>query len=221
MRQSAPQAANRRPFNAMHSVGRGLLFFLSFGVAGYVVFAYGLMPLGSLVHSDMKSAFVSHAAGIYVHAFASIAALVLGPFQFSASLRQRYPVAHRWSGRLYLAVGVLAGGLSGLYLSQYAFGGPAARLGFATLAGLWLFTGLRAYLAVRRGAFEEHRKWMVRNFALTLAAVTLRVHLPLSMALGVEFAQAYPVIAWLCWAPNLVLAEWLFNATHSSKARIK
>jgi uncharacterized membrane protein len=198
-----------------------LLFFLTFGVAGYVVFAYGLMPLGSLVHPDMKSAFVSHAAGIYVHAFASIAALILGPFQFSASIRRRHPVAHRRSGRLYLAVGVLAGGLSGLYLSQFAFGGPAARLGFAMLAGVWLFTGLRAYLAVRHGAFVEHRKWMVRNFSLTLAAVTLRIYLPLSMALGIEFAHAYPVVAWLCWAPNLVLAEWLFNAAHSSKARIK
>lgn len=99
--------------------------------------------------------------------------------------------------------------------------GPAARLGFAMLAGLWLLTGLRVYLAVRRGAFEEHRKWMVRNSSLTLAAVTLRIHLPLSMALGIEFAQAYPVVAWLCRAPNLVLAEWLFNTRTSQKARIK
>lgn len=202
----------------MQSVGRALLFFLTFGVAGYVVFAYGLMPLGALVHPDMKSSFLAHPTGIYIHAFASITALVLGPFQFSAGIRQRHAVAHRWSGRLYLAVGVLAGGLSGLYLSQYAFGGPAARLGFAALAGLWLFTGLRAYLAVRRGAFEEHRKWMVRNFSLTLAAVTLRIYLPLSMALGIEFATAYPIVAWLCWVPNIVLAEWRFNAANPAQA---
>jgi len=202
----------------MQSVGRALLFFLTFGVAGYVVFAYGLMPLGAVVHPDMKSSFLAHPAGIYIHAFASITALVLGPFQFSADIRQRHPVAHRWSGRLYLTVGVLAGGLSGLYLSQYAFGGPAARLGFAVLAGLWLFTGLRAYLAVRRGAFEEHRKWMVRNFSLTLAAVTLRIYLPLSMASGIEFASAYPIVAWLCWVPNIVLAEWRFNAGSPDQA---
>lgn len=205
----------------MQSVARGLLLFLTFGVAGYVVFAYGLMPLGALVHPDMKSSFLAHPTGIYIHAFAAITALVLGPFQFSADVRRRHPVAHRWSGRLYLAVGVLAGGLSGLYLSQYAFGGPAARVGFAMLAGLWLFTGMRAYLAVRRRAFEQHRKWMVRNFSLTLAAVTLRIYLPLSMASGIAFATAYPVVAWLCWVPNLVLAEWLFNARLSSQARIK
>jgi hypothetical protein len=43
----------------MQSVGRGLLFFLTFGVAGYVLFAYGLMPLGALVHPDMKSSFLA------------------------------------------------------------------------------------------------------------------------------------------------------------------
>jgi uncharacterized membrane protein len=213
----------RTPIRAfiMHSIAKALLHVLTFGVAAYVVLAYGFMPLGALVHPDMKAAFLTHATGIYLHAFAAVVALVLGPFQFSANIRQQRPVVHRWSGRLYLTVGVLVGGLAGLYLSRHAFGGPVAQLGFALLAGLWLFTGLRAYLAARRGAFEAHRKWMVRNFSLTLAAVTLRIYLPLSMVLGVEFARAYPIIAWLCWVPNIVLAEWRYNSRDSSKFPFK
>jgi uncharacterized membrane protein len=195
----------------MRAISQSLLFFLAFGVAGYAAFAYGVLPLGSLVHPDMKANFLAHSTGIYTHAFASSIALVLGPFQFSARLRQEHSVLHRWLGRTYLAVGVLVGGLAGLYMSQYAFGGPVARLGFAALAVCWLYTGLRAYLAVRRGAFDEHRKWMVRNFSLTFAAVTLRLYLPASMATGVEFAMAYSVIAWLCWVPNVVFAEWQYN----------
>ena len=156
----------------MRLISKGLLYFLTFGVAGYAAFAYGVMPLGSLVHPDMKAGFLTHSAGIYTHVFASIIALVLGPFQFSARLRRKHTDLHRWFGRAYLAMGVLLGGLSGLYLSQYAFGGPMARLGFATLALFWVYTGLCAYLAVRRGAIDEHRKWMVRNFSLTIAAVT-------------------------------------------------
>jgi hypothetical protein len=73
---------------------------------------------------------------------------------------------------------------------------------------LWLFTGWRAYRAARAGAFAAHRAWMVRNFALTFAAVTLRIYVPLSAALGIEFAVAYPFITWLCWVPNLLLAQW-------------
>jgi hypothetical protein len=52
---------------------------------------------------------------------------------------------------------------------------------------------------------------MIRNFALTFAAVTLRIYLPASMAAGMEFEMAYRAIAWLCWVPNLVIAELLFN----------
>ena len=200
----------------MHSLSKGLLFFLAFGVAGYAVFAYGVLPLGSLVHPDMKENFLAHSTGIYTHVFASVVALVLGPFQFSTRLRQKRTRIHRWLGRTYLGVGVLVGGLSGLYMSQYAFGGPVAQLGFAALAALWLYTGLRAYLAVRRGGIDEHRKWMVRNYSLTFAAVTLRFYLPASMAAGVEFALAYPVIAWLCWMPNLAFAEWRYNIAHNN-----
>jgi uncharacterized membrane protein len=199
----------------MHSINKALLYFLAFGVAGYAAFAYGILPLGSLVHPDMQANFLAHSAGIYTHAFASIVALVLGPFQFSSRLRQTRPRVHRWLGRCYLAVGVLVGGLSGLYMAQFAFGGPVARLGFAMLAVFWLYTGLRAFLAIRRRAVDEHRRWMVRNFALTFAAVMLRIYLPASMAAGIDFSLAYPIIAWLCWVPNLLFAEWRYNTTSS------
>ena len=52
---------------------------------------------------------------------------------------------------------------------------------------------------------------MVRNYALTLAAVSLRVYLPLSMIAGADFGTAYAAIAWLCWIPNLLVAEVLCN----------
>ena len=185
-----------------------VLYTLALGVAGYALYAYSVLPLGSLVHPDMKTNFLAHAAGIYTHAFASVMALALGPFQFSTTLRRRHTRLHRWLGRAYLGVGVLVGGSAGLYMSQFAFGGFVARLGFATLAVVWLYTGLRAYLAVRRGAIDEHRKWMIRNFSLTFAAVMLRLYLPASLVAGIEFALAYPVIAWLCWVPNLAYAEW-------------
>jgi len=203
----------------INTINKALLYFLTFGVAGYAAFAYGILPLGSLVHPDMQASFLAHSTGIYTHAFAAIVALVLGPFQFSSRLRQTRPRVHRWFGRVYLAVGVLVGGLSGLYMSQFAFGGSVARLGFAMLAVFWLYTGLRAWLAIRRRAVNEHRCWMVRNFALTFAAVTLRFYLPVSMVAGIDFSLAYPVIAWLCWVPNLLFAEWRYNTASDESTR--
>jgi ABC-type spermidine/putrescine transport system permease subunit II len=59
--------------------------------------------------------------------------------------------------------------------------------------------------------FAAHRRWMIRSFALTFAAVTLRLYLPLGFLLPVSFDDAYRVISFLCWVPNLLAAEWLLR----------
>lgn len=187
------------------------LALLSLGVAGYAIGVYGFLPLGSVVHPDTRATYEAHRAGIYTHVFASAAALCLGPFQFSARLRARRPGLHRALGRLYLGVGVGVGGLAGLVMAFHAFGGPVARVGFACLALAWLYTGYRAYRAIRARDVAAHRRWMVRNFALTFAAVTLRLWLPASFVAGIPFELAYPAIAWLCWVPNLLVAEKFFQ----------
>jgi uncharacterized membrane protein len=193
----------------MRTVRNVTLYFLSFGIAAYAVFGYAVMPLGSLVHPDMKSGFVAHPIGVYFHVFAAAVTLALGPFQFSDRLRASRIQLHRLIGRAYLGVGVLVGGLSGLYLAAFAFGGPVAKTGFAMLAVSWLYTGLRAYLAIRRRAIDEHRKWVLRNFSLAFAAVMLRIYIPVPVLASVDFAVAYPIIAWACWTPNILVAEWM------------
>jgi uncharacterized membrane protein len=194
----------------MATFNRALAYFLIFGVAAYSVYAYTFMPIGAAVYPDMKPAFISNSTAIHIHVFSAVLALALGPLQFSANIRRKHPKIHRWSGRIYLGIGVLVGGLAGLYIARHAHGGIVAQVGFSLLALLWLYTGARAYLSVRSGAFEEHRQWMVRNYALTLAAVTLRLYVPAAIIAGFEFAAAYQVIAWLCWAPNLLVAEWRY-----------
>lgn len=191
----------------MHALNKFLFHFLALGVAAYALVVYAVLPLGVLVHPDMKASFELHPIGIYMHVFSAMFALALGPFQFSARLREKNGRLHRWLGRLYLGVGVLLGGLSGLTMSRYALGGVTGQLGFAALALCWMGTGLAAYLAVRRGDIAAHRRWMVRNLALTLAAVCLRLYLPVLLVAGVPFEVAYPLVAWLCWVPNLFVAE--------------
>jgi predicted membrane protein DUF2306 len=185
---------------------------------GYAGAVYGQFPLGVAVHPDMRATFETHRLGIYAHVFASACALAFGPFQFSTKLRAKHLRLHRWSGSLYLGVGVLVGGFAGLLMAAHAFGGLLARFGFACLALGWLYTGARAYLAIHARDVIAHGRWMVRNFSLTFAAVTLRLWLPASMASGIAFEFAYPMIAWLCWVPNLLVAELLFNKTSTSGA---
>ncbi len=48
---------------------------------------------------------------------------------------------------------------------------------------------------------------MIRSFAMTFSAVTLRIYMLLAGMLSFDMVSAYPAIAWLCWAPNAILAE--------------
>lgn len=66
----------------MRTINNVVLFFLAFGVAGYALVVYGMLPLGSLVHPDMQANYSIHNFGIYTHVFAASVALLLGPFQF-------------------------------------------------------------------------------------------------------------------------------------------
>ena len=174
---------------------RGLVFFLSGGVAAYAVLMYGLGPGAKVLPPEMQANFAAHHLAIHTHIFASALALLLGPLQFSTRLRQRWPRLHRWVGRVYLGGAVLLGGGAGLFMAPHAHGGFVAKLGFAALACAWLYSGLRAYLAVRQRNFVAHRRWMLRNFALTLAAVTLRLYLPLAAVAGLRFELVYPLVA--------------------------
>ena len=193
------------------SAGAMAMLLLSLGVAGYALVMYTVAPLGRFLHPDMRAAFEANRVVVYVHVFASSVALLLGPFQFMNGLRARRLNLHRWMGRLYLGVGVLLGGLAGLHMAFHAYGGIVSQLGFGALALAWLYTGMRAYLAIRARDVAAHRRWMVRNFALAFGAVTLRLWLPGSVAAGIPFELAYPAIAWLCWVPNLVVAEQILK----------
>jgi len=165
---------------------------------------------GDVFHPHFREKYMANLPVIWTHGIAAIAALVIGPAQFIPAIRRRWPRAHRISGRVYL-VGILIGGLSGFYMGAIAFGGFISQFGFCMLAVLWLYTGWLALATVLRRDFASHRAWMIRNYALTFAAVMLRIELSLWQMAGLEFETIYPYIAWISMLPNLAIAELIIN----------
>ena len=143
---------------------------------------------------------------LIIHVAGAATALLLGPAQFFPSLRARYLGLHRWIGRVYV-LGCTVGGISGLVLALGASTGSISAAGFGTLAIAWLVATLLAWRRAVERRIGEHQEWMIRSFALTLAAVTLRIYLPIGELLPVPFVAAYQTISFLCWVPNLLLAE--------------
>jgi uncharacterized membrane protein len=178
--------------------------FLALGVAGYALFhvATGFAHVPAEVTSN---GFFSP-LGLQIHIGAAAIALALGPFQFLRNVRAKAPILHRWMGRIYIGA-CFSGGLAGGAIAMYSSSGVIAGAGFFFLAIFWLlFTGTALAAALRRD-FQMHERWMIRSFALTLAAVTLRLYLPIGIILSQEFVLPYTIIAWMSWVPNLIIAE--------------
>lgn len=167
---------------------------------------------------ELGPQFTAHLPILLMHVSGATLALFLGPWQFWTKLRNRYLKLHRWLGRLYL-LAVLVGGIGGLWLAFTAFGGLVSQTGFSGLALFWLATGIMAYRRIRLGNIEAHREWMIRNYALTFAAVTLRLWLPLLLASGLAFPTAYPTVAWLSWVPNLLAVELYLRSAKARRRR--
>lgn len=186
-------------------IGWTLLALLCLGIAAY--------SSRYVLHPPQTSAqALNNPVGVpwlFIHVAGALMALVLGSWQFVPALRNGFGPPHRWVGRIYV-VGCLVGGTAGLVLAPGSSAGPIASVGFGSLAVVWIAANLLGWRAARQRRFADHRRWMIRSWALTLAAVTLRLYLPLVMILDLPFLPWYRAISFLAWVPNLIAAElWL------------
>ena len=179
----------------------GLTAFLSIGVA---VYAWIFVPAGGSPAPPILANLFAR-PWLAVHAALAGAALIIGPFQFLKAVRERRAL-HRALGKIYVASCIVSGS-AGFLLSFGNTSGPIAGFGFGTLAVIWVYSTSQAWRMAQARRFDEHRRWMIRSFALTFGAVTLRIYLPAAQMMGIGFHEAYQAIAWLAWVPNLMLAE--------------
>ena len=209
----------------------GIMAFLAIGVGIAAVAPYTTLNAANFNNATTRYATETNIKfiGLFVHAFSGGIALLLGPFQFLNGLRNRRPKLHRWMGRIYLT-GILFGGLSAFIIAPGMISGLVGEVGLMTLAILWLWTGLMAYINIRAGNVEIHREWMIRNYALTFAAATLRLWLGILIGTQVPFletkyagdfdalfVEVYRVVMWLCWVPNLIVAEWMVQRRYQRR----
>jgi uncharacterized membrane protein len=146
--------------------------------------------------------------GFYTHIIFGGLALLVGWTQFSPRLRRNRLSLHRSIGKIYV-VSALLSGLAGIGIGTQATGGWTAALGFMSLGVVWVYTTFMAYRHIRSGQVVAHQKMMTYSYAACFGAVTLRLWMPFLVMFFDDFIQAYQVVAWLCWVPNLGVAWWV------------
>ncbi|AWH86952.1 hypothetical protein HYN59_07975 [Flavobacterium album] len=144
----------------------------------------------------------------YAHVYSSIFVLLAGFvqfFRFKGSLGRKI---HRIAGYQYVVLLLILAAPSGIYMGWYANGGITSRISFMLLGLLWWITTFIAMHKIRTKQYTAHRSWMIRSFALSLSAVTLRLwKVTLVCLFHPAPMDVYQIVAWLGWVPNIIIAE--------------
>jgi len=158
----------------------------------------------------------------YVHVFSSVLALAAGFTQFSNNILKKHKRLHRTIGKIYVINVLLVNFPAGMILAVYANGLLPTKIAFVILDSLWFYFTLRAYIAIRKGKIREHKEFMIRSYALTFSAITLRTwKIILSDVLHLDPLTSYMMDAWMGFVPNLLFAEWLIRRKSLSSFKDK
>lgn len=152
---------------------------------------------------------------LYAHIISGGIAIVIGWTQFSPKIRIKYASWHRNLGKIYILASLICS-FSGLYIGFFATGGWLPASGFISLSIIFFYTTLKGFLSVKDRLFVAHKNFMTYSYSLCLAAVTLRVYIPLAHVFEFEYILAYSIIAWLSWIPNLTIAWFINNNTKNT-----
>lgn len=180
---------------AVFALNTAARFWFAIAVLGQLTFAiaiasfYGLTALRGDYHRWGK--FITHGlvAGdsmgnlaIGVHLLSAVVVILAGALQLVPQVRSRFPVFHRWNGRVYMLTAV-ALSIAGLYMMfvRGSVGDGTQKVG-STLNALliWLCAGMALRYAVIRD-FRTHRRWALRLFVVVMGAWFFRAGLFLTL----------------------------------------
>ena len=160
--------------------------------------------------------------GIGLH-FAMGTILVLAwPILFSTRIRTGHRLVHRWTGRVYVSAGFLAGAGGMAFIATHGAYAPAASVAFAIWGAVLMLSAVMAYLHARARRYDLHRAWAIRLFAMVLGSwvfdLEIRAWSDLTGGAGMGEGNAFGpfdyAILYLFFVPNLLVAEFFIRNGH-------
>jgi len=178
-----------------------------------VLYASFDQHVGFLREKQQYLPITSWKIAFYIHVFFSIFCLAAGLTQFSTYIQTYYRSVHRIIGKLYVVNILFINFPVALIMAYYANGFLPSKIAFFILDILWFGFTLKAFLAIKKGDVKGHKKYMIRSYALTFSAITLRTwKIILSNTTDLDPVSLYMIDAWLGFVPNLLVAEYLIRS---------
>lgn len=152
----------------------------------------------------------------YPHILLGVIALLIGAYQLTRRSR-RNQTMHKRLGRIY-GMAILINVLVVPYISLYATGGRPSTIAFLVLDLFWLGTTAIGIKAIISKNVQQHRRWMLRSYAITFVFVTFRIVLGMiQLSIDAPMSFTFPLAVYLSIALNLTLTE-LYLTKRSRKA---
>ncbi|MFD8812346.1 DUF2306 domain-containing protein [Streptomyces sp. NPDC059627] len=187
---------------------------LAVSAAGIAVFSGATYLTGDASASriPLNPDVAAHYLTIVVHALPASLLLLIGPFQFANRLLAGRPALHRTLGYVYMGSVVVAA-LAAYVAATFSVSGISVQVAFYLLSTAWLYTLFQGFRAIRQGQIQLHRIWLIRNYALSFAAVALRAFLGLGLVLqgpfpSLAFHDIYTTSVWASILVCAVVAEY-------------
>jgi uncharacterized membrane protein len=152
----------------------------------------------------------------YVHIAPGIVYLLGAPVQLAYRIRSRHHTFHRRLGRVLLTAGLISGAFAIALGYVMPFGGTGEAIAGYVFGSWFLASLLLAFRAIRRDDVVNHRRWMIRAFAMGVGVGTIRIWLALFEVTGMfEFQDGFDVAFWLAFLIHAAVAElWIRNTPH-------
>jgi hypothetical protein len=111
-------------------------------------------------------------------------------------------------------VSVVVAALAAIVAATFSVDGISVQVAFYLLSAAWLYTLFQGFRAIRQGQIQLHRIWLIRNYALSFAAVALRAFIGLGVALqgpfpSLTFDDIYTTSVWASILVCAVVAEYV------------
>jgi uncharacterized membrane protein len=146
-----------------------------------------------------------------LHILPGMIFLVLGAMQFVKRIRMNYINFHRWSGRIYLVLGMIIGFSAIIMSFTIRFGGYIETSAVTIFGSFFLFSLVKAFLHIKKKEFVQHREWMIRAYAIGLAVASMRPLIGLFFAFtDMKFKDFFGIIFWIAFILHALVAElWI------------
>jgi hypothetical protein len=191
-----------------------------------IVFAFAVMRLlvdvphlldGTLPEEEYDRRYVQHPWLAYVHIAPGVVYLLGAPAQLAYRIRSRHYTFHRRLGRVLLTAGLISGAFAIALGYVMPSGGTSEAIASYIFGSWFLACLLLAFRAIRRDDVVNHRRWMIRAFAMGVGVGTIRIWLSLFAVTGLfEFQDGFDVAFWLAFSIHAAVAElWIRNTPHA------